>query len=758
MFQRGILTVLSILLLACFPLISDAMHIIGGEITYECLGAAPNDPNARQYRFTMKIYRDCQGNGAFFDSPASMAIFQGTLSNNMRIASFDAPLLDIEKLVPDTPNCVNKFPSNVCVEQATYVFTRTLTVLQSGSYFIIYQRCCRNVSITNILTPGDVGATYMIELTSAAQQVCNNSPVFKNFPPIVICKDFALDFDHSATDKEGDQLVYSFCAPYQGGGPLLNQPALTSCEGAKPTPPCGPPFDFVTFIPPLTPGNPMGGSPQISINSSTGVITGTPNMLGQFVVGVCVQEFRNGVLLSTLKRDFQFNVADCQPTVIANIHTDSSKIVGPDQFVIKSCGQNTIFFENQSKDKTKIDSFEWRFNFSPSSIFSDKTNWDATVTFPGVGTYPGMLLLNPNSECGDTAYINVSILPKVTADFAYDYDTCVAGPVVFTDKSFGDGVVNRWFWNFGVPGGKSTIQDPDYLYSAPGNHPVRLLVVDNNLCSDDTIQTINWFPVPPLIIIQPSSYLGCSPAEIFFNNLSTPIDSTYHIVWNFGDGQGVDDIISPTHTYTEQGIYDVSVSITSPIGCFTSDSFPHLIRVEPSPIADFDFTPNTDLSNFNNTIHFIDQSQGAAHWNWQLDRFKTTIEQNPTFTFPDTGLMKIRLIVTHPEGCKDSLIKYLDIRPIVLWNMPNAFTPNGDGLNDGFIGKGYLEGATNFRMTIWNRWGEKVFETTNPNEDWNGRAQNTGGMSPAGVYVYLLSFTGPRGEPFEYKGYATLIR
>lgn len=756
MVQRGLITSLAILFLVGAPLFLEAMHIIGGEITYECIGDAPN--NNRIYRFTMKIYRDCQGNGAFFDSPAEMAIYQGTLSNNMRIAEFDGPLIDIEPLQADTPNCVNKFPSNVCVEQATYVFTRTLPILQTGSYFIVYQRCCRNLTITNILTPGDIGATYMIELTAAAQQQCNNSPVFNSFPPIVICKDFALDFDHSATDPEGDQLVYSFCSPFQGGGPLLNQPALTSCEGAKPTPPCAPPFDNVTFIPPLTPGNPMGGAPQVSINSTTGVITGTPNMIGQFVVGVCVQEFRNGVLLSTLKRDFQFNVADCEPTVIASITTDSSKIVGPDQYVIKSCGRNKIFFENESIDKAKIDSFEWRFNFSTDSTFSDKTNWDADITFPGVGNYLGMLLLNPGSECGDTAYINVDIFPGVNADFEYDYDTCVAGPVVFTDQSSGAGVVDRWYWNFGVPGGKSTLQNPDYLYTIPGDHPVRLLVVDKNLCADDTVQVINWFPVPPLIIIQPSSYLGCAPAEIFFNNLSSPIDDSYHIVWDFGDGHGVENVISPTYTYTEPGIYDVKVAITSPIGCFTSDSFPNLIRVEPSPVADFEFTPNTDLSNFNNTIHFMDLSQGAEHWNWQLDRFKTTIEQNPTFTFPDTGLMKIRLVVTHPEGCKDSIIKYLDIRPIVLWNMPNAFTPNGDGLNDGFLGKGYLEGATNFRMSIWNRWGEMVYETTNPNDEWNGRVKNTGGMSPAGVYVYILSFTGPRGEPFEFKGYATLIR
>ena len=90
--------------------------------------------------------------------------------------------------------------------------------------------------------------------------------------------------------------------------------------------------------------------------------------------------------------------------------------------------------------------------------------------------------------------------------------------------------------------------------------------------------------------------------------------------------------------------------------------------------------------------------------------------------------------------------------------MPNAFTPNADGKNEGFLGKGFLEGATGFNMSIWNRWGEKVFETSDPTEAWNGRQNNTGGMSDPGVYVYVVTFTGPRGENHEYKGYATLIR
>jgi gliding motility-associated-like protein len=597
-----------------------------------------------------------------------------------------------------------------------------------------------------------------MELTPEAQDVCNISPVFNDFPPIVICANEPLVFDHSASDADGDQVVYQFCTPIIGGGLAGldgNQAAANSCVGVTPNPACPPPFADVNFIlPTYTELNPMAGNPLISINPVTGLISGTPTIQGQFVVGVCVEEYRNGELLSLTRRDFQFNVANCTPTVDALI--DYDELVGQDQYVINACGETDVTFTNLSVQQQYISEYSWSFDIAGN--IETYSEWEPTVSFPGIGTYQGQLVLNPGTLCGDTADIFVNLFPAVEADFTFDYDTCVAGPVDFTDLSFSDagpGTITNWDWAFASQG-TSAQQNPSFQFMDPGNLPVSLTVVDVNNCEDTETQIIEWFPAPAIIVIEPSTFDGCNPQEVFFNNLSFPIDDTYDIVWDFGDGT-FGTAISPTHIYEEPGIYNISLEITSPLGCFISESWDDWIIVRPSPIADFTFTP-LELNSFDPTAFFTDHSIDAISLNWDFDGDGSSFELNPSFTFPDTGVQEITLVVTHESGCTDTLIQYIDIVPKVTYFLPNAFTPNSDNVNDFFRGKGFFDGIENFRLSIWNRWGELVFETNDPTEGWNGRKKNTGELSPNGVYVCIATYSGPRGDDFEIKGFATLIK
>ncbi len=732
-------------LLLFIQLSGYSKHIIGGVVSYECLGGGT-------YRFTMKMYRDCYDlTGAGFDSFAPFTIFKGT----QEITTLSIPVQSVEDVDPPPIPCLI-LPENVCVEEGIYEFEYTFADWPSTeSYHISYQRCCRNATIINIQSPNDVGATFTIEILPASQQLCNNSPTFNTFPPIVICANEELNYDHSAFDLEGDQLVYSFCSPLLGGAP----PGAGGgpCNAVAPNPACPPPYDEAIFInPPYKESEPMGGDPAVSINTNTGLLTGTPTVTGQFVFAVCVSEYRNGQLMSIIRRDFQFNVASCEALVHADMNANNISLEN-DEYYLKICNGLDVAIDNESTDPSNVDEVRWEFS-TPDSLYTYGT-WDLAAVFPEPGSYDGLLILNPDDQlCGDTAKIHVDIFPEVVADFTYDYDTCVAGPVSFFDHSYidGNGKIAARIWDLGDGTIDSIFTNPVHVYEQPQVIPVRLEIWDENGCFDEMLNPVTYFPVPATIDVRPSDTLSCPPAEITFTNLSSPLDETYDVFWEFGDG-GTSSAISPVYVYKETGLYDVRMQINSPIGCTTDTTFSAYIRMTEPPIASFDYEPK-ELSNLAPEVSFFDYSQNMVRWDWFIN--DQVVAQQPDFQyeFRDTGLHAVSLVVTHPFFCQDTLTRYIDVKPEVTFFMPNAFTPNEDSENEFFHGNGILLGIKSYKMEIWDRWGQLIFESYSPTKGWNGRADNNGKRVPAGVYVYTVNFTGPRGQPHEYKGYATVIR
>jgi gliding motility-associated-like protein len=426
------------------------------------------------------------------------------------------------------------------------------------------------------------------------------------------------------------------------------------------------------------------------------------------------------------------------------------------RLIINSCGKSKVTFDNKSTDKSRIQSYEWEFDINGQKQLAKVET--PTITFPGLGKYLGRLIANPGLKpCTDTAYFEVNIYPGIEANFKHVYDTCVAGPVKFTDlSSTGSGQLTAWNWEF-KDGAIAKVQNPTHTYKIPGDFNVRLSVTDKNGCKANTTKIIRYYPVPNLILVNPDTGRGCQPLTIKFNNLSSPIDETYTFNWDLGDGSKSNKL-SPTHTYHDIGIYSVKLNLVSPIGCKTSASFNNLIEVRGSPIANYTYTPDV-LSNFQSTATFSDKSIDAVKWSWLFGKGEgSSAARNPVYSFRDTGVHQVRLVVTHQSGCTDTMIRVLDIQPLVTYFLPNAFTPNFDSTNDEFKGAGNLFGMTDFKMGVWNRWGEKIFETTDPKEGWNGRVNNTGAMSIDGVYVYYVTFMGPRSRLFTYKGSVTLLK
>ncbi|TNF49517.1 MAG: T9SS type B sorting domain-containing protein [Bacteroidetes bacterium] len=290
----------------------NASHLVGGEIHYDSLG---ND----MYRIVIELYRDCQNSSTQFDDPIEYTIFypNGTI---YWTRSVPLPTPEILPLNYDDP-CVTP-PDDICIERAIYIDIVTLPWNPEG-YVISYQRCCWANNIQNMINPQDNGITLTTFIPgSQLVSVYNNSAHFTEYPPLVLCANNTLDFDHSALDIDGDSLVYSLCSPWLGG----------SITNVIPNPESAPPYFPITWETGFSATVPLGAGSTVSIDSETGAMQFTPNMLGNFVIGVCVEEWRDGVMINSTMRTFGYRVVACDVEIPLEV-----QLIGPPD-LIEDCG------------------------------------------------------------------------------------------------------------------------------------------------------------------------------------------------------------------------------------------------------------------------------------------------------------------------------------------------------------------------------------------------------------------------------------
>ncbi|MBL7826314.1 MAG: gliding motility-associated C-terminal domain-containing protein [Saprospiraceae bacterium] len=353
-----------------------ATHIVGGEITYECFGG-------NVYNVTLTVYRDCYNGWPAFDDPAIVGIYEtqsGMLFKKL-LLNYDESTNDTLPIVLNNPCLVA--PPNVCVHKAVYRSTVVLPFVPQG-YTVVYQRCCRNRLIRNIPDPLNTGISFVAQISEQALLGCNNAATFTNWPPVAVCVHQPIDFDHSAFDSDGDSLVYRLCTPYLGPDSL----------NSIPNPPVGPPYEELTWLdPPYNLNNLLGGQP-LSIDSLTGFMTGIPNTVGNFVVGVCVDEYRSDTLLSTTRRDFQYNVADCGSATAAFFVPETI------------CDTLQVHFLNES---TFALYFRWYFDW-PGNLLATSLDYSPYYTYPDTGTYQIALIAEPNTACSDTFVFDLHLV------------------------------------------------------------------------------------------------------------------------------------------------------------------------------------------------------------------------------------------------------------------------------------------------------------------------------------------------------------
>ena len=361
-----------------------------------------------------------------------------------------------------------------------------------------------------------------------------------------------------------------------------------------------------------------------------------------------------------------------------------------------------------------------------------------------------------------TATITVNSIPK--ADFTIK-EACEGITTLFTNVStVTPGTIIFHAWDFGDGTTGSTIANPTHTFSSTGTFTVTLVVKSDGGCSDTIRKPVTVYPAP---VVNFGPYAkGCAPICVNFKDSSTtPGVSVAEWLWNLGDGYFSSDQ-NPSHCYTKPGSYNISLTITSDKGCAKTKTINSLVNVYPIPHADFTSSPNP-TSILDPKIYFKDLSTGGVvSWEWTFSDYKqdsvtTSTIQNPIYLYSDTGSYQVQLVVKNRYDCIDTIRKDIVILPHWTFYIPNAFTPNKNGVNDGFIGKS--TNVIEHEMWIFDRWGNLIYttgQTISPElaVPWNGKANNGAVTAQEDVYVWVVEITDILGGLHKFVGSVTLIR
>lgn len=615
--------ILVVLLLLAGASRTNAAHIVGGEIYYDHLGGD-------QYRVYLTLFRDCTPGNTGFDALARIGVFGGDFSAlSVQTLSFPgATNVPVETNDP----CLT-VPPSLCLEASTYSGIFVLPPRPDG-YILAYQRCCRAPSIINVVDPVSLGLTCTVSIPGSTP--VNSSPRFNAYPPAVLCLGSDVVFDHSASEADGDSLVYALCTPFNGG---------TQANPA-PNPPSAPPYTFLPWAPGYSAIYPMDSSPIAAIDPATGLLTLRPTQIASYVIAICVAEYRNGVLLTESRRDFQFNVVPCDAQVTAVIE---------DQSVF--CNGLTVEPGNNS---TNANTFFWDFG-EPGSTTDTSSMQFPSWTYSTPGSYTITLIAGPGQVCADTTQVVFVVQDSLNVSF--DVPDPLCGPLLATLTAIGNASAAATYqWQFGPEAQPPTATGPsvEVLFPASGEQPVTLTVGEN----------------------------GC-------------------------------------------------------VGTFSAAVVAHL-----QPMAQFNVDPPSPQL-FGTSVLLTDASNASGAiitaWNWTVNG--SPIGQGPIVEWlaSAAGTNEVVLTITTADGCSSSFtVPYEIIQENI--EVPNVFTPNGDGSNDRFTILN-IEQYGN-QLTIFNRWGMVVHQAKDYRNQWAGADQ------PEGTYFYELVLEDGRS----FTGTVTLLR
>jgi gliding motility-associated-like protein len=373
---------------------------------------------------------------------------------------------------------------------------------------------------------------------------------------------------------------------------------------------------------------------------------------------------------------------------------------------------------------------------TPSSV--------GTFTYSLVSVEDASVTTCSQNQTGN-AVITVNALPNVIA--GNDFTACEDDVVVLTGSG-----ATIYVWDNGVTNGVGFTPTSTTAYTVIGT--------DANGCQNTDEITVTIDPLPVVSFVADVTS-GCVPLTVTFTN-TTPGTLT-NCVWSLGNGTTLTGCGSVTTTFTQPGLFDVTLTTTNNNGCTNSETYSDYIYVEAIPVAGF-IPSSSIVSILNTTIEFDNTSVNATNYTWDFgDESPVSNQENPTHTYfsEDPRNYFVELIATSSLGCADTVTRVIIVQDEVIFYVPNTFTPDNDDYNEYFqaiFTSGY--DPFDFNLYIFNRWGELIWESHDATVGWDG----TYGVDRSlpvqdGTYTWKIDFkTSINDERIEVVGHVNVIR
>ena len=392
--KRFLLTIL--IFISLLP-VAEAAHIKGGFFTYQYLG--PGSGTNLKYKITLTVYMICTANSQQVSSSINFSIFSASTNQFIRDESVSISNQYFLDKVFDEP-CITGDQRKCYYLIVVYDLPSVELPSTPDGYTIAYQRCCRIAGINNVVGSGNVGNTFSINIPGTAAGVnteMNSSPVFLVNDTAVVCSSSFFSYSFKASDINlQDSLSYEFCD------------ALSGADAGNPAPATAtnPPYNSIPYQSPYSGAQPMGAG--VTINPKTGLISGiAPGVTGQFVIGVCVSEWRQGVVIARTRKELHVEVSNCNPL---------QAVLNPKP---TTCDGFTVSFQNDAGGNPANTDYVWIFG-EPSSGSTD-TSLLATPshTYKTAGIYTVKLKVSLAGLCADSASFQVKVFPGFFPGFVF---------------------------------------------------------------------------------------------------------------------------------------------------------------------------------------------------------------------------------------------------------------------------------------------------------------------------------------------------